>query len=39
MSGCGHWIRDEDDVAAFMCGDFVNGKTILCKECKNESSR
>lgn len=32
---CGCWIRDEDDVAAFRCGDKSQSKatTYLCDNC------
>ena len=32
--GCGHWIRDKDDVAAYRCGDLDNNKKVIfCKGC------
>lgn len=34
MNGCRIWIRDEDDVAAFRCGDKSKDGVELCPECK-----
>ena len=33
MISCRKWIRDEDDVAAFRCGDKSNKGLKLCPEC------
>lgn len=32
--GCGFWIRNKNDVAAFRCGDISNKGLILCKKCQ-----
>jgi len=40
MRGCGCWIRDEDDVAAFRCGDKSKSgiTTYLCDSCCNKDA-
>jgi len=36
MLGCGVWMRNKDDVAAFRCGDTSNKGIELCPKCKEK---